>query len=294
MSEITKPRVAIQIVTYKAVEAFQECLESLSWFLADRQSDLYVIDNSELEEISEILSSYPDVNIEPSRGNIGFGKGHNTLYEKTNGSYDFVLLLNPDLLLTQEAFDQLVDRMAKKASSLGLLAPQLYGYDGELEYHEIGDLNPYIYPVQRVSERVFRSRNSIHSHTATTLSGACLLINTAVTDDQIFDPNFFMYLEDVDLCRRVKANGYDIEVLPEAQVKHRRGESSREHEREGMNYFLYTEWGKSSLYFSQKHYSRGAAHFFKIYLTAVSLFRVVSLKGGVRDEAAYLSQILRF
>jgi hypothetical protein len=103
------------------------------------------------------------------------------------------------------------------------------------------------------------------------VSGACLMTSREVLEKTGgFDEKFFLYFEDIDLCYRIREQGFRVVFLPEARVFHAGGVSAS-----GVPFFSRLEYRKSQLYFYEKHNSRLSQGLLKIYL------RLSARLGGV-------------
>jgi GT2 family glycosyltransferase len=110
------------------------------------------------------------------------------------------------------------------------------------------------------------SRAQIESH-PDWVTGACMMLRADLPEEaRFFDENFFMYLEDADLCMRIRRQGFQILYSPEAEIIHLRGKSVEENsERVAL------EYRRSQLYYYSKHYGRNAVRLLKAYLLAKGL-----------------------
>jgi GT2 family glycosyltransferase len=94
------------------------------------------------------------------------------------------------------------------------------------------------------------------------VSGSCLMVRAEILEKAgLFDENFFMYTEEVDLCQRVRNLGYRVLYTPAAEVVHLRGISTETNSEKAA-----LEYRRSQLYFYSKHYGRGKVRLLKVYL----------------------------
>ena len=211
-----------------------------AWSVRADQADvaLLVVDNSadsaEQETLKRLLPEDAVVICAPA--NLGFGRACNIAFTAT--SHDFVFSVNPDVRVLPGCLGALLNRMQANAQ-LGAVAPRQY-LDDACHWQ----LPPSWFPTSlRVWATAMALRNkerakqvgratrveSLRLWTVQqpipqrALSGGAVLIRRSAIPpmEYLFDPQFFMYFEDSDLCRRLKGRGYRMEVVPSARAVHR-------------------------------------------------------------------------
>lgn len=192
------------------------------------------VQNNILKDILDDLNLSQKLNIViiQSEQNIGFGRAMNLASEHAQGQH--ILIANPDLRMMQADY---LEKLLTKAQShtYGIITTQL-----------INDLNEdksefYTFEFHET----FGWNNQINW-----FSGALLLIPKAVYHEVAgFDPDFFMYCEDEDLCLRIKKRGYPLIKLNELKIYHKGGASEPY-----QNYDFFFRWYKSQLLFAYKHF----------------------------------------
>jgi len=192
-------RVAIGLVTYNnaaeelalAVAAAEVSLKSAG---LETTGSIFVLDNGLSTEKS--IPANDCVTRLPSRGNIGFGQGHNLLMRTAFGNkYEIYITVNPDGMLHPSAVHALVQMMLA-ADGKALVEALQFPSEHPKPYDEYTLETPWV-------------------------SAACLAISKCAFDDLGgFDEDFFMYCEDVDLSWRARANGYALKTCPRALFLH--------------------------------------------------------------------------
>jgi GT2 family glycosyltransferase len=229
-------RVAVVIVSYNTREMLRRCLGTL---VEDPALEVIVVDNASADGSAAMArAEFPGVRVVEAGGNLGFGRAVNLGVEQT--ARDFVLTLNPDCIAPPAAIAAMAARMAADGT-LGFVGPRVELESGAVDRASLrGDPDPvgallYLTRISRLapgSSRLNRY-NLTHldyarEHELPAGTGGCLLVRTAALREVGgFDPAFFMYGEDLDLCRRLREAGWRGLYLPAARVVHRKGEATR-------------------------------------------------------------------
>lgn len=231
--------------------------ESIASFLADSDGRLVVVDNSR-SPISHPLLHHERVTHLHRGDNPGFGRAHNLAFETFYAQSDLHLILNPDIRFQPGTLKHLAEVMAAN-TSFSAIMPKIEFPDGSTQH--LAKLLPT--PVDLLLRRFFpfpaakakhNARYELHTISMSriqevpSISGCFLLARTSLLQ-QIggFDPRFFMYMEDVDLVRRLGDHG-QIMFDPRVSVTHDYGKGSYQdrrllglHLKSAMLYFL--KWG---------------------------------------------------
>lgn len=255
--------VSVIIVNYRSREKTRQCLSSLRKVdFSGISHETIVVDNSESDDFDdEFRTSFPDVSFLRSGRNLGMGSGNNFGAQKAVG--DFFLIVNPDTVLRLDAV-RVLFRSMKDRDDIGIAGPKLLNPDETLQYSCLR-FPRFWTPILR---RTFLGRfapNHLGRYLMTDfdhesardvdwMMGSCLMIRADFYRKAGgFDERFFMYFEDIDLCRRAWRSGLRVVYCPEATVihDHARGSArsrwfvapftsrlAREHIRSWMKYFL--------------------------------------------------------
>jgi N-acetylglucosaminyl-diphospho-decaprenol L-rhamnosyltransferase len=227
--------LSIVILNWNVRELLERCLASL-------RSDHYVleiivVDNASRDDsVSMVREKYPQATLIANTENRGFTGGNNQGIEVAHGRY--VLVLNPDTEVLGDALDRLVIYLDEHPA-VGALGPQLLNPDRSVQssrrrfptlataFFESTWLQG-LAPKHVLTHYYMDDIPPDHIHEVDWLNGACTAFRRKVIDQVgVYDTqNFFMYSEELDLCRRVKEAGWKIVYLPEAQVIHYVGKSS--------------------------------------------------------------------
>ena len=240
-----KIELSIIIVDYNS-EKFS--LPLVKKLLLDNKINFEIIfvDNNPNGKANELAQSEfgNKIKIIKAKENKGFGAGNNLGAKLAQGKY--LLLLNPDTELVDDALEKMLDFMSKHAE-VGALTPLILQPDKTPQRHFFGHF-------QTLSRMILRNQASslkqIHPDFFYTemITAAALMIRKELYGKlEGFDENFFMYIEDEDLCYRIVDLGLKNAVLTTAKIIHFEGKSSTSLEKKRFYY-------QSQDYYWQKHY----------------------------------------
>ena len=234
------------IVTYKSEKIIHNCLDSLP-----ENSNKIVIENSQNLQLKKGLeSAYKNLKVLINE-NSGFGASNNLGIRTCNTQFTYIL--NPDVTFKKDTFDNLC-KSCLDISNFSIVSP----------IHS--DKN---YPNYKIKKKYnFISDNIIE---VDDLDGFSMLVNKNNFDESdYFDENFFLYLENNDLCLRVKKNNRKIYVIKNSIIEHRGGASS-DPDFSQIEYLKNWHWMWSKFYYHHKHDSYLYA-FMKIFKNLISAF----------------------
>ena len=234
------------IVTYKSEKIVHSCLDSLP-----ENSNKIVIENSQNLQLKKNLeSTYKNLKVIINE-NSGFGASNNLGIKECNTQFAYIL--NPDVTFKKDTFDNLC-RSCLDISDFSIVSP----------IH--GDKN---YPNYKIKKKYnFISDDIIE---VDDLDGFSMLVNKNNFDESdYFDENFFLYLENNDLCLRVKKNNRKIYVIKNSIIEHRGGASS-DPDFSQIEYLKNWHWMWSKFYYHHKHdnYFYAFTKIFKNFISAL-------------------------
>jgi GT2 family glycosyltransferase len=254
-----KKDISICIVSYNVKDDLRECLSSIRNNLKGIGAEVIVVDNASRDGSAAMAKElFPEFLIIESRENLGFAKANNVAFR--NSHADAILFLNPDTVITGRGFKgALDDFMSRK--ELGAMGPKLLNADGSLQqglrrFPGVFDTIvrftflrklPFLDKLTqgyRMRGFDFDSMSEIDQ-----ISGAAFFIKRDVfMRVGLFDENFFVFYEEVDLCRRIWESGLKIVYDPSMEIIHKGGQSRKEN-----NNLVRSINIKSVLYYFRKH-----------------------------------------
>ncbi|MBU1118908.1 glycosyltransferase family 2 protein [Patescibacteria group bacterium] len=206
----------------------RECFDSLK-NQTRTDFDIYVVDNGSTDEtVSVIEKEYDHVVLEKSKVNLGFGKGNNVSIKKALGNgAEIIILLNQDTVVQENFVEECVKAVMDPA--VGLASPKIL-------YKENNKIWWTGSKLFRGKDLLFRPQFQIATHIAKKeddtgqfdtdtetdyIPGTALVTRKDVLEKiGLFDEDFFMYSEDVDLSLRAKEAGYTLKYFPSTTVYH--------------------------------------------------------------------------
>jgi GT2 family glycosyltransferase len=229
--------LATVLVNYNTVHLLDECIGKLN--TSANQSGyshkvIFVDNQSRDGSAAHVRAHFPDVTVIESGGNLGFGRANNLALPLTQSSY--VLLLNTDAFVREDTIQRTVAYMQANPEC-GILGVRLEGREGNLQAscrYFPTPLNGFLWRtgLARWLKSVRMVDDMCWEHdrprVCDWVPGCYYLIRQAVIDQVgLFDPRFFMYLEEVDHCRRAQNAGWQIHFFPDTTVVHIGGESAK-------------------------------------------------------------------
>ena len=229
------------IVSYNVKGLLLKCLEAF-YAHADVPVEAVVVDNASTDgSPAAVASEFPQATVLAQQRNLGFGRANNVGLERCQGR--FVLLLNPDVTVNPQAIGRMADFLITRQDA-AVVGPRLLYPDGRndpdarrsfpvprtLFYRTVGLSR--LFP----KSRVFGRHNMGHMpdtevHEMDAGSAACMMVRMAALDRVgFFDPRYFMFGEDLDLCYRLKLGGWKVFYLPSASAIHHKGAAVRQAE----------------------------------------------------------------
>lgn len=228
--------LSIIIVNYKNKDKIKNCLKSIATSdLNGLTYEIIVIDNASGDDLADLKTQIIDFKLIQSTVNLGMGGGNNLGIKEARG--EFVVILNPDTILKPSAIKILYNYI-KNNPEVYIVGPKLLNPDLTLQYscsHFPGFWTPVLRRtfLGRLFPKYldwFLMKNSSHDiiQEVDWLMGSCLIIRKEgfLGFD---DKNFFMYFEDVDICRRAKEAEKKVIYNPEAEVIHCHARESAKH-----------------------------------------------------------------
>lgn len=189
--------ITVGIVAFKSKDVIFECLKSIN-----SEVKIIILDNSnDINLKNEVNRIYPKIKFLLSKKNLGYGSANNRIFKFVKTKYFFIL--NPDTILKNNCIKNLVKSINLLKDDFSILAPicnrKNYGYFEKKKYHKF-----------------YKNLKKVDY-----VKGFALVINKEKFKKKIlFDENFFLYMEEIDLCKRLYSIKENIYICKNAKVHH--------------------------------------------------------------------------
>lgn len=302
------PDLSIVIVSWNVREWLRRCLQSVfTRGTVPLELEVIVVDNASADGSAAMVArEFPQVRLIANAQNRGFPAANNQGIAVSSGRY--VMLLNPDTEVLGAALATMVAYLDTHPQ-VGALGPQLLNPDGSVQssrrrfptfwtaVFESTWLQSWAPP--GLLERYYvRDRRDDEISEVDWVTGACLVVRReALEQVDGLDEGFFMYSEELDWCRRIKAAGWKVVYFPEARVVHHEGKSS-----EQVVAARHIHFQTSKIRYFRKYHGALAAALLRFFLLALygEQLALEALKGALghkrplrRQRVAAYWQVLR-
>jgi N-acetylglucosaminyl-diphospho-decaprenol L-rhamnosyltransferase len=285
---MNEPLISVLIVSHNTREDLLRCLASLGGVTVP--IEIAVVDNASADGSADaVAKAFPHVRLIRNGDNAGFGRANNQGLAATHAP--LVLLLNSDAELRPGCLETLAGVLRERAR-LGIVAPRTVEADGAVQVSFGPELTPLrewkqrrlVRGVKRRQEAALQAAAQAASreHEPAWVSASCLLARReALVAVGGFDEGYFLYEEDVDLCRRVRQAGWGVLFTPAAEVVHHLGRSvARDPERARF------EYQRSHLRYYALHNGNVASAALRLFVGAASAAGWIASLGPGQPRAA--------
>ena len=233
---ISRQNLTVIIVTFRSENVIHNCIQSI-----DSDIKVLVVDNSNSKEFKEnIENKYKNVSCILSEKNSGMGAGNNLGIK--NIKTDFAFILNPDVILEPNSINNLIEE-SQKLESFGIISPIEVNKD---------------YPNYKLIDSSKKNIDLKEPFKVKSVDGYSMLINlkrlNQIDNFYYFDENFFMYLENDDLCKRLNNKNENIYIIPKSQIKHLGGQAVNNLYKTEVELSRNWHWAWSKFYYNKKHH----------------------------------------
>lgn len=230
-----KPTLSIVINHYRTPNILKMCLDAIKEKIRTIEHEIIVTDSmTEETTVNMLQHHYPEVRFIGNPHNIGFSKSVNPAFKKARG--EFIFSINADIIVKDEK--SISDMMAyfDRHPDIGVLGPKLLNIDGSVQQSFFRWYTPLAVLARRTAfgktaagkkrldAFIYKDarRNPHEPFAVDWLMGSAFLMKKDRLEKAggQFDDRFFMYFEDVDLCRRFKEAGFKAVYFPQAEVMH--------------------------------------------------------------------------
>ena len=276
---ISRQNLTAVIVTFKSEKVIHDCIRSIS-----ESIKIILVDNSMDKNFKEnIEKKYRNVKCILSSENLGMGPGNNLGLKYVETDYAFVL--NPDVILEKSTIDEII-LSSQKIKSFSVIAP----ISNSIEY-----------PNYKLDKNHVYDNNDAFE--VKSVDGYAMLFNLKrlsqleiFDDSKYFDENFFMYLENDDLCKRLIDDGESIYVIPKSKIKHLGAKAVDEKYKDEIELSRNWHWVWSKFYYNKKHFGFFSAliNGLPSFISAIIKFLFYSSILKRKKSKVYFNRVLGF
>lgn len=216
-------------VNYNGGDFIVDGIKTLFEWAGDVKLDVWVVDNASTDDsLSKLKKAFPGVNFIENKENRGFSAANNQALRKIRNEY--VLLLNPDTRIEKGTLSYMLQFMEENPQA-GVATCKVVHRDGSLDWASHRGLpTPWASLLYFLGDdRLYHlsDRNMDQIHEVDAVSGSFFLTRKSILDKVgLFDEDYWMYAEDIDLCYRIKQAGYKVMFVPDVKALHLKGVSS--------------------------------------------------------------------
>ena len=259
--------ITVGIVIFKSENVIFDCLKSIK-----KLNKIIIYDNSnDISLKNSIIKKYPKIKYILSKKNIGYGAANNKIFKFAKTPYVFVI--SPDTILDKNCIDVLIYQSNKFIKNFSIISPAAneknYGY---------------------FSKKIIKKETLKNIINVDYVKGFAMLINVSkIKKIGMFDKNIFLYMEEIDLCRRLKHEKENIFLIKKAKIKHLFAKSSNI----GFEYEKCRNWHWmwSSVYSDIKNFSYNYAikkYFFTMLKNLIKSFLYFIFLNFKKSKISYL------
>jgi hypothetical protein len=297
--------LSIIIVNWNVKDLLRNCLRSIYEKTHSIAFEIIVVDNVSSDDSVEMMhTEFPGVTVLAVSENLGFARANNLALPLAKGRY--IGLLNPDTVLLNDAFSTMLSKLEMEPE-IGVVGPKLVAGDGTVQRACARTFttpkSELIRMLRGDTSQPFAMPHSIllpltaydFNQEVECISGACMLLRRdVISGEQIFDPQYFMYAEDADLCYEVIEHGWKVFYLSEAHILHYKGESAGQ---DSLSTALYSI--RANCQFFSKRYGRLTELTYRWLLAAILIAKLgitwlVCLNPRSRQDPVWLRRCLLY
>jgi len=228
--------LSIIIVNYNTKELLKNCLKSIFQKMKDIDFEIWVVDNNSSDGSLEMIGKeFPKVKIIANKENVGFAKANNQAIKEVGGKY--ILLLNPDTVILDENFKELIKFM-EEHPEVGACGPLVLNRDGTMQrqckrgfptfWNSFGYYSGLwkLFPTIKWWRKIFGGYFLLNKPDdkickVDQLSGAAMMVRKSILEKVgLMNEDYIMYWDDTDWCFRIKKAGWKIYFVPLTKIIH--------------------------------------------------------------------------
>ena len=227
---MTRPRVRVGIVSWNTADLLDACLAALPEALSGLDADVVVVDNASADGSADVAARHAGVRVVRNEDNEGYARAMNRAFAGTDA--DVLVALNPDTVPPPGSLTELVTRLLAE-HDVALVVPRLRNLDGSVQHSvyrfpslavaAAGGLLPAALHGGRIGRRFCLEGHTPHDAASDidwAIGAVHVLRRDALGGDLAYSERWFMYVEDLDLCWRLRRGGWRVRFEPAVDIPH--------------------------------------------------------------------------
>lgn len=222
-----KYKLSIIIPTWNTAEITLKCIKSINHFFQNRY-EIIVVDNGSTDNTEQLLSKMNNIKYIKNNKNLGFSKANNIGAQTASG--DYLLFLNSDMEIIDNSLEKMLEYIENN-QQIGIIGPKFLNIDKSPQAS--------VFPNQNITnafKEFWLNKKTYSKYIPSTkkplsvenISGGALLIKKNLFNKiGKWNEKYFMYFEDLDICRKIKKQKKDIIYFPSCSIIHRHGSSGK-------------------------------------------------------------------
>jgi len=213
--------LSIIITNYESKGLLRQCLKGIKLMNIDLKFEVIVVDNGSKDRVDQVMKTeFKQFMFIRNEINRGMGAGNNTGILKASGKYVFIV--NPDITILDDSILNLIHFLDNN-QNIGLAGPKILNPDGSTQnsYCQFPKTFMPIYRRHFKHDKVgiYDQKEIQEPLSVDCILASCFMVKRSVLDEVgLFDERFFLFMEDIDLCRRIKNAGWGVWYCPYSKV----------------------------------------------------------------------------
>ncbi len=276
-------KLSVILVNYNVRHFLEQALLSVQRAAQGIETEIFVVDNNSTDtSIAMLTSRFANINLIQNQKNVGFAVANNQAYAQTKG--DYILLLNPDTVVSENTFQKCIAKMDADSTIGGLGVKAIDGSGKYLPESKRGFPTPWVAFCKAFGlSRFFPKSKTLNhyylghlpadvSNEVEILVGSFMFLRRSTIEKMgtLLDESYFMYGEDIDLSYRILQAGYKNFYLADTKIIHYKGESTK---KGSLNYVR--TFYNAMLIFARKNLPRSNAWLYIALIQIAVWFRAL-------------------
>ena len=278
--------ITIITVLYNSSEVVENFFDSLKNF------KIIVVDNGKNEKILDKIQNFKNIQVISKNKNLGYGRAINFAFE--NVSTNFFLALNPDLTIDVNSIENMLN-IFNQYSDCGIVAPvtvpdkDFYGAFPERNLKNVDSSSA-------IKSRELLLNSKIEGELCVDVAKGCALLISAKHFKNIgkFDEKYFLFWEEIDLCRKSRSKKNSVIVTPKSKAQHHQGKSSKSNIQNFLIKTFHNEYSPLIYFNVQKFTTHHFKKIIKYFIRGLLYLLILNIKKSITNFVKLTANIKYF